>query len=128
MTAKEDRPDTYIVSLKRFFDVSSKLPPRNSEGDDNDEVYGSDDPFVRILESAYKVLEVATKDFRVCQFFNTQFSEDDTVMRVALQVFNNPYLVTKSLNIAKRLLLTLEDAHVNTPWNQRMMYLRKNLN
>jgi hypothetical protein len=36
---------------------------------------------------------------RVCRYYNGLFSEDDTVLRAALYVFNNPYLVTKVLSI-----------------------------
>lgn len=46
--------------MKRFLQVTTRLPSQATDGDDSDEVYGSDDPFVRILESTYKVLELAT--------------------------------------------------------------------
>jgi hypothetical protein len=57
LTAKEDRPEQFVPSLRRFLEASNKLPPRPIDGDDSDEVYGSDDAFVRIVESVLKVFE-----------------------------------------------------------------------
>lgn len=63
---KEDKPENYLFSLKKFLDITATLPPRKTEAEDSEEVYGSEDPFIRIVESVYKVLEAATNEIQVC--------------------------------------------------------------
>ena len=59
---KEDKPENYLYSLKKFLDITATLPQRKTEVEDSEEVYGSEDPFIRIVESVYKVLEAATNE------------------------------------------------------------------
>ena len=42
------------------------LKSRVEEPDDSDEVYGSGDPFVRIVESTFRVLDQGFNDIKNC--------------------------------------------------------------
>ena len=50
-------PETYIIPIQRFLESSLKLTSRKEDPDDSEDIFGSSDPFVRIIEVCFRVLD-----------------------------------------------------------------------
>jgi hypothetical protein len=68
------------------------------------------------------VLLEAIGNIKTAIYFNSIYCEDECVATLALINYNNPYLVTKCLQILKKSILALEE-----PLQTKMVYFKKNV-
>lgn len=124
--SKELRPEAVVGPVLRFLRVANTLQPRTEDPDASGELYGSADPFVRIVEASFQVLAGSSTDLKACQYYASQLAEDDAVARAAFTTYRNPYLVCRGLRVLRRYALALDDPACSTPFHARMKYLRPN--